>query len=127
MKIHIFGIYNIKGKDLLIYITPREIVSNSTRTYSSKTYEYTHGFGVIINSATDTAESGLSEYIQKNFNMKDSKIEIVEPRIYFGLQTNHAIIVNVEDKIEYDYPLTGNKYEENTYQGAARTKPEILG
>ena len=36
------GVYNIDGKDTLLYISPREILSNETRTYKNKTYEYTH-------------------------------------------------------------------------------------
>lgn len=32
-------IYNIDGKEKLVYISPREIVSNDTRTYNNKTYE----------------------------------------------------------------------------------------
>ena len=43
--------YEISGKDKLVYITPREIASGST-TYNYKTYEYTHGMGEIIASAT---------------------------------------------------------------------------
>ena len=39
--------YNINGINTLLYITPREILNNETRTYNNKTYEYTHGFGVI--------------------------------------------------------------------------------
>ena len=45
------GLYNISGKEQLVYVTPREIAS-SKGTYNNKTYEYTHGFGAIITSAT---------------------------------------------------------------------------
>ena len=46
------GTYNIDGKDTLVYISPREIISNDTRTYNNKTFEYTHGYGIIANSAS---------------------------------------------------------------------------
>lgn len=37
------GLYDIDGKASLVYVTPREIVSNATgRTYNNKTYQYTH-------------------------------------------------------------------------------------
>lgn len=120
------GMYNINGEDALIYVTPREIISNYTRTYSSKTYEYTHGFGVILNSASNVTEAGISKYLQKNFDMKDNKKEISEPRIYFGIQTNDAIITNIKEKPEYDYPLTGKKHTETTYEGTAGLKLKFL-
>lgn len=44
------GLYKINNNDTLIYVTPREIVNNETRTYNNKTYEYTHGFGIIATS-----------------------------------------------------------------------------
>ncbi len=51
------GLYNIDGKSSLVYVSPREIKSNETRTYSNKTYEYTHGYGAIITSASTTNEN----------------------------------------------------------------------
>ncbi len=51
------GLYNIEGKNSLVYVSPREIKSNETRTYSNKTYEYTHGYGAIITSASTTNEN----------------------------------------------------------------------
>ena len=51
------GLYDIDGKSNLVYVSPREIKSNETRTYSNKTYEYTHGYGAIITSASTTNEN----------------------------------------------------------------------
>ena len=56
--------YNINGTDELIYLAPREIAS-SGRTYNNKTYEYTHGMGEIITSATKSTETGKVQYVQK--------------------------------------------------------------
>lgn len=49
-------LYNINGISNLVYITPREIINNESKSYNNKTYEYTHGFGAIITSATQTDE-----------------------------------------------------------------------
>lgn len=46
--------YKINGKDQVVYLAPREI-RNSGRTYNNKTYEYTHGMGEIIASATKSS------------------------------------------------------------------------
>ena len=92
------SIYNIDGNDSLVYVSPREIVSNDTRTYNNKTYEYTHGFGAIITSATKTDEVGNIKYIQSDFINEENKVTITEPRIYFGLKTNEEIITSAKDK-----------------------------
>ena len=57
--------YKISGKDTLVYVAPRE-VTNSGRTYNSKTYEYTHGKGQIVIDATSTTATGSLNYIQKD-------------------------------------------------------------
>ena len=61
------GLYDINEKKTLVYISPREILSNETRTYNSKTYEYTHGYGVIATSASNTDSTGNLDYIKKPF------------------------------------------------------------
>lgn len=113
------GLYNINGKDTVVYTSPREILSNETRTYISKTYEYTHGYGVIINYASKTDATGHLEYIKSGFVETDDNLKIEEPRIYFGTQTNTSIVINNEKKIEYDYPLTSTTNSYNTYDGKA--------
>ena len=119
-------IYNIDGKEKLVYISPREIVSNDTRTYNNKTYEYTYGYGAIISSANSVDENGNLEYIQSDFNDENNKIEITQPRIYFGLQTNEPIVTNAKNKQEYDYPLTSTTSNTNTYEGKAGLKLGFL-
>ena len=119
-------IYNIDGKEKLVYISPREIVSNDTRTYNNKTYEYTHGYGAIISSANSVDENGNLEYIQSDFKGEDNKVKITQPRIYFGLQTNEPIVTNAKNKQEYDYPLTSTTSNTNTYEGKAGLKLGFL-
>ena len=108
------GYYNNE----LVYVSPREIVSNNTRTYDNKTYQYTHGYDVLVSSASETESSGLLTYKRNSFN-KGEFINIKEPRIYFGLQTNEVIVTNSEDALEYDYPLTSTTNTYNTYKGQA--------
>jgi len=115
------GLYNINGKKQLAYVSPREIISNETRTYNNKTYEYTHGYGVIMNSASTTSETGGLKYIKSSFEEEEG-IRLSEPRIYFGLQTNEIIAINKDGNVEYDYPLTSTKNRYNTYNGEAGIK-----
>ena len=120
------GLYEIEDKEQLVNISPREIVSNDTRTYNNKTFEYTHGYGTIITSATKVDENGNLEYIQSEFSNEDNKIEIKEPRIYFGLETNDPIITNAKNKQEFDYPLTSTTSSTNAYNGEAGLKLNFI-
>ena len=110
--------YNINGQDKLVYLAPREIV-NSGRTYTNKTYEYTHGRGEIITLATESTESGNIKYVQSDVSGSDEVINIEEPRIYFGLETNETIATNAKNKQEYDYTDKNGEDQVSTYQGQA--------
>ena len=118
----------INGEKQLVYISPREIVS-SEGTYNNKTFEYTHGFGAIVTSATDIDEKGNLVNLQKGFNNEDNVLGITEPRIYFGTQTNDTVVTNSKTKKEFDYPITdkgSTKNAENTYDGDAGLKLGFL-
>ena len=105
----------------LLYVSPREIKSSSS-TYNNKTYEYTHGYGTIITSASRTSDSGALSYINSSFENSENSVKISEPRIYFGLQTNDLIAINQNEDKEYDYPLTSTSNNYNTYDGKAGIK-----
>ena len=110
--------YEINGTEQVVYVAPREI-KNSGRTYNNKTYEYTHGMGEIIVSATESTTEGNLQYIQKDISGEDEQIKIEQPRIYFGLETDEIIATNVKSKQEYDYTdENGEEYISN-YQGDA--------
>ena len=100
--------YNINGKNSLLYVSPKEI-SNNQRTYNSKTYEYTHGFGLIYTSATSAKEDGNIKYVDLD--------DVKSPRIYYGMETQSIAIMQPDKNIEYDY--TDNKGREytNSYDG----------
>lgn len=116
------NVYSINGKDTLVHITPKEVVSSGNRTYDNKTYEYTHGYGAIITYANKTNEIGDINYIQSSFEGKENAIEIKQPRIYFGLETNNTIITNCKSKKEFDYPTDTLYNTTYTYNGNAGLK-----
>ena len=104
--------YNINGKDQLVYVAPRE-AENSSISYNNKTYEYTHGIGQIVASATSVTEDGNIQYLQKDISGSDNIYEIKEPRIYYGVETNSVVVTNTKNKTEYDY--TDSEGVEHTY------------
>ena len=110
--------YKISGKDKLVYVSTREI-ANSGRTYNNKTYEYTHGIGQIVTSATETTETGSIHYIQKEASGKDEQLGTTRQGIYFGLETNDTIATNTKNKQEYDYTDENGKDYTSTYNGDA--------
>lgn len=122
------GKYLVNGKEQLVYVSPREILS-STGTYNNKTYEYTHGYSAIFTLANDTKENGNLNHIQKGFETTNEVVTITNPRIYFGLQTNDTVVTNSKTKTEFDYPiLNSNTAEnaENTYDGNAGLKLNVF-
>ena len=110
--------YEINGTDKLVYVAPREIL-NSGRTYSNKTYEYTHGMGEIIVSATESSQTGNIQYVQKEISGSDAKIEISEPRTYFGLESDGIVATNTKNKQEYDYTDENGTEYTSAYNGTA--------
>ena len=108
--------YNINGKDQLTYVAPRE-AENNTISYNNKTYEYTHGMGQIIASATSVTEDGNVEYLQKDISGSDNMLEVKEPRIYYGVETNSVAVTNSKNKSEYDYTDSDGVEHVNNYDG----------
>ncbi len=111
--------YRVNGKNQLVYISPREIsIDNST--YNNQTYEYTHGYGIVVTSATSTDSNGNLIKLQKEFKTEDDDIvTVTQPRIYFGLQTNNNVVTNSKNRKEFDYPITSTTNAENVYDGEA--------
>ncbi|MCR5185754.1 MAG: UPF0182 family protein [Clostridia bacterium] len=110
--------YNINGQDELVYITPREILTDNTVSYNNKSLKYTHGYSMVVNSATEMDNKGYIKYILSDFQSEDI-LGITQPRIYFGLDTDSTIKVNTSFGKEYDYPITATTSSENVYDGEA--------
>lgn len=110
--------YSYYGQNKLVYISPREIVNNK-RTYNSKTFKYTHGYGAILTSAISVTENGTIDYVQNDIT---DNTNIRRPQIYYGINTDNIVITNKNSNEEYDY--TDNKGAEytTTYNGKSGLK-----
>ena len=108
--------YTINGEEKLVYIAPR-LLTNKEKTYNNKTYEYTHTQGVVIADATETTENGNVKYIQKAINGQDESIKITEPRMYYGLDSNNMVAINVKGMKEYDYTDENGNDVTSAYTG----------
>ena len=103
------------GKNKLVYVSPREIWANR-RTYNSKTFEYTHGYGAIFTSAVSTTEDGDLEYV--NNNISDTNL-IKKPQIYYGLKTDSVVAVGETNTEEYDYTDSKGMEHTSSYKGSS--------
>ena len=90
-------------------------------SYQNRTFKYTHGYSMVLNSASSTDENGYAKYLLSDFTNQEIA-NIKEPRIYFGLETNSTIVTNSNFGKEYDYPITATNYMENEYDGKAGLK-----
>ncbi len=112
--------YNLNGKYTEVMISARELstdlLPSSARTWINVHLIYTHGFGVVASPVNVVSEEGLPKFIVKDIP-PEGAIRIVQPRIYFGEETNDYVIVDTLRK-EFDYPL-GSKNVFTTYNGTA--------
>ncbi len=113
------GIYfDENNQKSLLSLTTREIIDDADRSYNNKTFEYTHGYGVVVTNPNEVDRNGYVTILQNDFDENNNDIlQIKEPRIYYGLETDSEIIVNSKFGGEFDYPLTATTYEEYNYQG----------
>lgn len=111
--------YQINNNDYLMYVSPREILSNGDRISDNKLYKYTHGYGTIITSAVDSNDAGGIKYMQNDIENTEKIINVSNPRIYFGLETNEVVITNVDGVKEFDYSIGVNANTEFVYDGEA--------
>jgi len=121
------GVYEYNHVPHLFSLTAREMLDDSNRSYNNKTYEYTHGYSVVVADPTEVDKNGYVSMLQTGFNSKSSDaIKIEEPRIYFGLDTDSVIITNSKYGKEFDYPVSTTDYEENEYDGEAGLKLNFI-
>jgi len=106
--------YNINGKETPVFITAREINKENvlgTNPYVSKVFQYTHGYGVVVNPINQITSQGqtvplLGKLTMENGNIASLKVN--QPRIYYGENTNDYAIVN---------PGQPNKIKETDFNG----------
>ena len=110
--------YNIDGTYTQAFIAPRELSLDKLRT-ESKTwinthFKYTHGYGFVLSPVSKVDKDGQPSLLVKNVP-PEGKLNIKQPRIYFGELTDDYIITNSGEK-EFDYP-SGNENVEYEYTG----------
>lgn len=112
--------YKINDKLSQVFIAPREINSDDIEpnTWLNKHLVYTHGYGVVMSKVNSVTPEGQPNFVIKDIPEDNTTgIDIKNPRIYFGENTNYYAIVNTDQR-EFDYPK-GGENETNKYDGNA--------
>ncbi len=113
--------YQINGQYHQVMVAPRELDTNnlesSAKTFINTRFKYTHGFGVVASFINSVTSEGLPNLIMKDVPLTTNfqELQLLQPRIYFGVLTNEWVIVNT-DLREFDYPM-GNKSVGYSYNG----------
>ncbi|MEO0768340.1 MAG: UPF0182 family protein, partial [Cyanobacteria bacterium J06649_4] len=86
------------------------------RNWVNKRLKYTHGYGLAMSPVNQVTVEGLPDFFVKNIPPETTvDINIDQPRIYYGEETNHHIYTGTSTE-EFDYPL-GNDNATSTYDG----------
>jgi hypothetical protein len=87
------------------------------QTWVNHYLQFTHGYGLVMSSASDTIGGGFPKYLLQNIPpQSDYGLKITEPGIYYGEVMPGYRIVATGIK-EFDYPK-GNENVYTRYQGA---------
>jgi len=114
--------YDIDGASKSVYLGARE-VDTEEMNYINKTFQYTHGLGVVMSPVNTVDNNGEPTFILNELKPEPSYngLKITEPRIYFGEKTDNNVIVNAVGINEIDYP-EGDKSVDFRYDGTAGIK-----
>lgn len=116
--------YTLNNDYRQVMLSARELdydaVPDEVQNWVNKRLKYTHGYGVAMSPVNQVAEEGLPEFFVKNIPPEvapavASDLEITQPRIYYGEETDHHIYTGTSTE-EFDYPL-GSDNASNTYDG----------
>jgi len=83
-----------------------------SQTFVNKRFKYTHGFGMTLTTVSEFTPEGLPNLLIRNIPPASEypELNIRQPRIYYGEQTDSHVIVDTEEP-EFDYPSG----DENVY------------
>jgi len=113
--------YTINGDRQQVLVSAREmngdLLPDQAQTWVNRHLVYTHGFGLVMSSVSDSDSRGMPKFIIGDVPPKTtSNLETKQPRIYYGEATKDYVIVDTGIK-EFDFPL-GDKNAEYQYKGS---------
>jgi hypothetical protein len=113
--------YVIDGKLTGTMLATREIDINKlpagSRGFVNDRLNYTHGYGVVMNAASQFSREGLPQFILSNMPVESihPEIQVKRPEIYFGELTNWPVYGKTGQK-EFNFPQ-GDANNTSSYEG----------
>jgi uncharacterized membrane protein (UPF0182 family) len=112
--------YHLKDGYHQVMLATRELSHElpvAAQTWVNESLEFTHGYGLVMNSVSKTVGDGFPEYLLENVPATSSEgLNIAQPAIYYGRSMPDYRIVATGTK-EFDYP----KGNDNVYTSYAGT------
>ena len=111
--------YVAGGEEQQVFVAARELsqanLQPNQQSWVNRRLQYTHGFGVAMTPVDVVTSSGEPELwisnippeVRETANSGALDIEVVEPRIYYGEETDSYVIANSNTE-EFDYPLSAD-------------------
>ena len=104
-----------------VMISVREInesnLEEGARTWENQRLVYTHGFGLVSSAVSTKRSDGQPVFFARDIPPEGvDKLEVENPRIYFGERSPEYSIVNTE-RLELDFPREGENPERYEYTG----------
>jgi uncharacterized membrane protein (UPF0182 family) len=114
--------YVINGRLRQVMIAARELdtsrLPESSRNWVNQRLIYTHGYGVVMNTASEFTPEGRPRFIVSEMPLRSSapEIKITRPEIYFGQESSGHVYVKTNQK-EFNYTRGGKDDSYSTYAG----------
>lgn len=103
-----------------VMLSPRELspqLPSKAQTWVNQRLQFTHGYGVVMNFVSRTAEDGVPRYVLDNIPPRSKfGLQMTRPEIYYGASMRGYRIVDTRVK-EFDYPK-GNDNVYASYAGS---------
>jgi uncharacterized protein len=125
--------YPIDGNRRQVMISVREVDPNglaeSARTWQNLHLAYTHGYGMVAVQVNTAAEGGQPDFIVSGFNPEDPKIQVDEPRVYFGEPPPNSpeFVIANSAQGEYDAQGSGDTTRLFNYTGDGGVQLSDIG
>jgi uncharacterized protein len=120
--------YEVDGIARQVSVAAREIdirqLPHAQRGWVNVTLNMTHGYGVVMGPVNEVSDGEPTYYVKDipldyDAAWKHTVDDDPGPRVYYGEQTSHYVIVNpgAEQPIEFDIPQEGQGFAKYTYEG----------
>lgn len=112
--------YHLQDGYHQVMLSTRELspeLPAEAQTWVNRSLQFTHGYGLVMNFASQTIGGGFPDYLLQNIPPEsDYGLKITQPAIYYG-EAMHGYRIVATGIKEFDYPK-GNENVYTSYAGS---------